>query len=476
MSKTKITRVENLTRRDILRTFGACAALTQTSLLSTVLNLSLPRPAVAAIDTSGYKALVCLFFHGGIDSYNIVVPTGGDPYADYVLARGNLALDQANLHGISDPSDGRTYGLHPGLGELQALYTAGNLAFVTNVGSLVEPVEPETYKNGAHLPLGLFSHSDQQRHWQTATPQSRTQITGWFGRMADVLGDSVNRNPTISMNIATGSLNILQTGHTTVPYVVGDKNGAEVLAGYGATNPMGVILTGATDSFLEQSYADLLKRMHARLNRLAIDAAVDYNNATQDVEFSPGVTGILQGSHIGRQFLQVAKAIGARQTLDQDRQLFFVEGHGWDHHTDLLYNQGSMLPEVSQVLNAFYNATMELGVENDVLTFTASDFARTLTANSNNGSDHAWGGNHIVLGGSVNGGRLFGTYPDSLAPGNSLDMGRGRLIPTLSVDEYAAEMAMWFGLENDATLETILPNLRNFYSSSETLPPLGFMS
>jgi uncharacterized protein (DUF1501 family) len=135
-----------------------------------------------------------------------------------------------------------------------------------------------------------------------------------------------------------------------------------------------------------------------------------------------------------------------------------------------------MLPEVSQVLNAFYNATMELGVENDVLTFTASDFARTLTANSNNGSDHAWGGNHIVLGGSVNGGRLFGTYPDSLAPGNSLDMGRGRLIPTLSVDEYAAEMAMWFGLENDATLETILPNLRNFYSSSETLPPLGFMS
>ena len=110
-----------------------------------------------------------------------------------------------------------------------------------------------------------------------------------------------------------------------------------------------------------------------------------------------------------------------------------------------------------------------------MVTYTASDFARTLTPNTNNGSDHAWGGNHMVMGGGVNGGQLFGNYPDSLAPGNSLDLGRGRLVPTTSVDEYAAELAMWFGLDNDTTLEDILPNIRNF-NSAGSQPPLGFFS
>jgi len=475
MSKTKIIRGNDLARRDLLRRLGGCAALTQTSLLSTLLNLSLIRSTAAAIDTSGYKALVCVFLHGGIDSYNMLVPTDDEPYADYLLARSNLALELATLHGIADPIDGRAYGLHPGMGDLQSLYDAGNLAFIANVGSLLEPVDAATYGNGARLPLGLFSHSDQQRHWQTATPQSRTQFTGWLGRMADILDDTVNRNPAISMNIAIDHLNILQTGDGIVPYVVDDRDGAEVLAGYGAGNAMDLILTGATDSFLEQSYADLLKRSHARLNRQSIDAAVDYNDATHSVVIDSAIIGTLKNSYLGRQLLQVAKAIGAQQVLGQDRQVFFVERGGWDNHANLLAKQDFLLPEVNQAFKAFYDAMVYLGVENDVVTFTASDFARTLSANSNDGSDHAWGGNHIVMGGSVDGGRLYGSYPDSLAPGNSLDLGRGRLIPTLSVDEYAAELAMWFGIDNDANLETILPNIRNFYSASDPIPPLGFM-
>jgi uncharacterized protein (DUF1501 family) len=293
--------------------------------------------------------------------------------------------------------------------------------------------------------------------------------------MADVLDDLGNHNPVIPMNIAIDHLNILQTGDDIVPYVVDDRNGAEVLNGYDGGGAANTILTQATDSFLGQSYSDLLKRTFADTNRQAIDAAVDYNTATSAVALPGYITDVLDNSYIGRQLWQVARAIGARGALGQDRQTYFVERGGWDHHSGLLGAQGNMLPELSEALKAFYEALELLGVENDVLTYSVSDFARTLGANSNIGSDHAWGANHIVMGGAVDGGKIYGTYPDTLAPGNSLDLGRGRLIPTTSVDEYAAQIALWFGLDNDNVLETVLPNIRNFYSSSETTPPLGFL-
>jgi len=490
MNKTSITTPKGLTRRNALRALGGgCAAMTQTSLLSSFLNLALTRSAAAAIDTSGYKAMVCVFLHGGIDSYNLIIPTGTDSFDDYKLARGDLALTDRSefgnpedpdpgLHGITDPTDLRTYGLHPALGELHQLYEAGNLAFVANVGSLVEPVDLSTYSS-ARLPLGLFSHSDQQRHWQTSTPQSRTQITGWAGRMADVLDDSVNRNPTIPMNIAVDYLNIFQTGETIVPYVVDDRNGAEEFVANQYANTMDLIFSDATNNFLDQTYSDLVKRTFSNMNAQAIEAAESYNMNTDAVTLDPGITDILenQTGHIGRQLLQVAKAIGAHGELEQDRQVFFVERHGWDHHAGLIANQNNMLPELSRALKAFYDATADLGLADNVVTFTASDFARTLNSNSNAGSDHAWGANHVVLGGGVDGGRIFGTYPHILAPGadNNLDLGRGRLIPTTSVDLYSAELALWFGLENDNVLETIIPNIRNFHSASDTAPPMGFM-
>jgi uncharacterized protein (DUF1501 family) len=509
MTTTWNTNPKGLTRRNALRTLGGgCAAMTQTSLLSTLLTLNLTRAASAAIDTSGYKAMVCCFLHGGIDSHNVLVPIGIDdigtdytPYNDYVAARSTLALpyDPAlpipGLHEITDLMDGRFYGLHPGLADLQQLYNDQNLAFIANVGALVEPVGDASSYRDFRLPLGLMSHSDQQRHWQTSTPQSRTQITGWAGRMADVLDDLTNRNTAIPMNIAVDYINIFQTGDTIVPYVVDDQNGAEVFAANHSGNPADLILASATNSFLDQTYSDLVKRTFADLNAQAIEAAENYNLFTNAVTtapadrdppdslpdipyLNPAITNVLenQTGHIGRQLLQVAKAIGAHVGLDQDRQVFFVERHGWDHHTNLIANQGNMVPELGRALSAFYAATADFGLADDVVTFTASDFARTLGANSNVGSDHAWGANHIAMGGGVHGGRIFGTYPASLAPGNSLDIGRGRLVPTTSVDEFIADLVLWFGMENDNVLETIIPNIRNFYASSETTPPLGLMT
>jgi uncharacterized protein (DUF1501 family) len=301
-------------------------------------------------------------------------------------------------------------------------------------------------------------------------PQSRNQMTGWLGRMSDVLTDAVNDNPSISMNIAIDRLNILQTGRRVVPYVVDPTTGAERLAGYGQKTPQEVILTRATDGLLSLNYSDLLKRTYAQIRSDAIDAAVEYNEATASVHLATA----FPDTELGRGLRQVARAIGARNALRQRRQVFFVMRGGWDHHDGVLALQAEMLPELAQSLLAFYDATLELGVADDVVTFTISDFARTLSTNGN-GSDHAWGGHQMVMGGAVGGGRLYGDYPSSLAPGSPLDIGRGRIIPTTSVDEYAAELAMWFGVGNGATLEAILPNLRNFYGSSASGPPVGFL-
>jgi uncharacterized protein (DUF1501 family) len=448
---------------------GGCAALTSASLLSSVLNLSLTRSALAQVGgLGGYKALVCLFLRGGADTFNVLAPCEPSEYADYASVRGNLALAHGDLLPISD-SEGRQFGIHPGMTEVRDLYQDGNLAFLANVGSLVAPTDRGTYDARANLPLGLFSHPDQQRHWQTSVPQSRNQITGWAGRMADALTDSANSNPTISMNLALNRVNILQTGDDVIPYVI-RTNGASTLSGYGSTNTLDRILTRSTDSLLEQTYADLLEKTHAGIRRNSIDAALAFNAATSAIQLST----VFPATNVGNQLEMVARSIGAHGDLGQTRQIFFVERGGWDHHDEMLNNQANMLPEVSAALRAFYDATVELGVADDVVLFTISDFARTLTSNGN-GSDHAWGANHWMMGRGVRGGDVYGAYPTSLALGNPLDLGRGILIPTTSTAAYYAELAQWFGIPNDATMEVVLPNIRNFHPSGSATPPIGFM-
>ncbi len=477
----------SLSRRDFMKFSGGCAALSSTSLLNTILNLKLTNSAMAASgDTTGYKALVCVFLLGGIDSFNVLTPYDQTEYNSYSTIRGNLALPREDLLEIPDAPSSRSYGLHPGMSELKELYDLENLGFVANVGSLVEPTDKSNYSSGAKLPLGLFSHSDLIRHWQTSIPQSRSQITGWGGRMADILSDTVNLDATISMNIALNSVNVFETGMSVVPYVVG-SGGATVLSGYTGT-PSGTgqtaIYSRISNDILTDTYADLLEKTYAQSQRGAIDAAVEFNNVTNAVQ--NGLTGgefdvpfpkLSNGNYtsLAGQLRRVALSIGARSDLNHSRQIFFVSMGGWDHHDELLNNQAGMLPQVSQALYAFYKATEQLGVASDVVTFTASDFARTLQSNGN-GSDHAWGGNHIVMGGGVNGGRLYGQYPGTLAAGSSLDLGRGRQIPTTSVDEYNAELACWFGVPNDNNLEAILPNIRNFFASGGSSGPLGFLS
>lgn len=467
-------------RRDLLKLAGGCAALTNTSLMSTLFSLSATNAAVAANDLSGYKALVCVFLYGGNDSFNMLTPLDANERADYLLARGGvyepgngaLGLPEADLHAITDIGSGRTFGMHPGMGDAHQIFQAGDLTFLCNIGSLVEPTTMAEYQARSNLPLGLFSHADLQRHWMTSVPQTRSQVTGWAGRMADLITSQVNTNPSISMNIALNSVNMMQTGGSVIPYIV-TNSGASEVNWYGQTWTQAKIYTQLTDDVLSRSYGDLVEKTFVDANRNALDAAIAFNEAADAVNLT--TTFRTNNNNLSSQLEMVAKTIGARNAIGHSRQIFFVNLGGWDNHDELINNQQTNLTRVSEALKDFYDAMTELGVQNDVVTFTASDFARTLNSNGR-GSDHAWGGNQIIMGGAVNGNRVHGSYPDSLAPGNELDLGRGRLLPTTSVDEMWCELAMWYGLENDNQMESILPNIRNFVGSGQSSYPIGFLT
>jgi uncharacterized protein (DUF1501 family) len=467
-SRKNVRGLPSLSRRDFMKFSGGCAGLLSTSLLSSIINLKMTNSALAAAgDTTGYKALVCVFLLGGNDSWNMLTPYEDTEYNHYKAIRGSLALDKAALLPIRDSLSGRQFGIHPRMPEIRDLYTMGNspLAFVANVGSLVQP----TTKSSGKRPVNLFSHIDEQRHWQSSVPQDMAQKTGWAGRMADILTDTVNRNPIVSMNIALDSVNLLQTGGSVRPYVVGPEGAVRITA-YNENSAPNRIFKGITDELQTNAYANLFEATYGQVHRDAIDVGLAYSRATSGVALGTSFPNTL----IGRQLRQVALAVGARQSLGHGRQIFFVPWGGWDHHDNLLSSHAAMLPQLSQALAAFYKATVDLGVDHEVVTFTASDFGRTLSSNGD-GSDHGWGGNQIVMGSSVFGGRLYGKYPDTLRANSDLDVGRGRLIPTTSVDEYNAELALWFGVQNDDQLKTILPNIRNFYSSGASTAPLGFM-
>ncbi len=460
-----------LTRRQFLGQ-ASCAAISSTALFSTLLNLRMAGTAAAQSGGgSDYKALVCLFLAGGNDSFNLLVPSGNaaHEYPQYQAIRQDLALPQASLLPLTPLNDpGRTLGLHPSMAGLQGLFANGKAAMVANVGTLVERITKAQYENGTvPVPLGLYSHSDQIQQWQTSIPESATGI-GWGGRTADLL-HMLNANQDISMNISLSGSNVWQAGQEVVEYSITD-NGSIGLSGYeGSGTGRSATRGAAVDSQLALTYRNLFEETFAKGSRKAIDAHFNFMAA---INAAPALTTVFPASNLGDNLRMVARVIAARQGLNVRRQTFFVQAGGWDHHDELIANQQGMLDDVSQAVTAFYNATVELGIQDSVVLFSASDFSRTLTSNGA-GSYHTWGGNHFVVGGPVVGQRIYGQYPD-LYDDNALDTGRGRLIPTTSVDEYFAELALWLGVDR-GNLDVVLPNIARFYDPNSATMPLGFL-
>lgn len=420
--------------------------------------------AASAQTASDHKALVCIFLAGGNDQTNTVVPRSGSGYVSYEQGRPSLALPAATLLPINPTGyGGNPLGLHPSLSAIQPLFNQQRVALVANVGTLAAPITKAQWNSGrptVAVPTQLFSHSDQQGAWQTGLPD-RVSLTGWQGRMGDLLASTYNSSSGISMAMSVAGNNIMQAGNSTIQYQL-TTDGAVRVSGldglYGSS-------TGAASlrRLMTESRAHLLENEHNRVTSRAIAAETLVRNAIGGVTAG----GVFPQTGLGRQLQMVARMIAARGPLNQRRQMFFVQHGGYDFHDNLLTDQATKLRELGDAMAAFYQATAALGVANQVTTFTASDFGRAQQHNGR-GSDHGWGGHHFVMGGAVQGNRVFGQFP-TVAVNGPDDSGRGTLIPTTSVDEYAATLARWFGVSL-SNLPTVLPNIGRFASRD-----LGFM-
>lgn len=460
-------------RRDFLSTLGlGCASVGATTLLSGITNMGLLNAAAAAnapiYTQNGYKALVCILLSGGNDSYNMLIPSGNSEYTDYANVRTNLKIPQDQLLPISPLNpDGKSYGLHPNMPNIQSMFNTGKLAFIANIGALVAPTTLSNFNADQNLPLGLFSHSDQRKHWQTSVPQDRNAL-GWGGRLADILYTN-NTNQNISMNISLDGLNVFQRGDTIQSYAIEPKNSGSISLNGSNNNGFYQSMKRQTlDNLLDINYQNILEKAYANSVTGSKDSSLEFSSAINSVSF----TTAFGDDSLSKRLNMVAKTIAARDVLNVSNQTFFVQLGGFDTHDNFLLEHGELMTTLDTALQSFYDTLVELGVENDVTTFTISDFARKLVSNGN-GSDHAWGGHALVMGGAVTGQKIYGQYPD-LYLGNSLDTGNGRLIPTTSCDEYFAELALWFGAST-SDLDQILPNINNFWTPSAGSKPIGFM-
>jgi uncharacterized protein (DUF1501 family) len=435
-----------LTRREFLLrsggAMGAALAIQRFGLMNTLAQ------------SGGYQALVCIFLFGGNDGNNTVIPI--DDYASYAAVRGpatglNIPVD--TLLPIAPPSAGATFGLHPSLSALAPLFAQNRLAVVCNVGPLVEPLTRDQYLTGnALIPLNLFSHSDQQNQWQTCN-STGPSATGWGGRTADRIGTGL----TFPMMVTVAGLTPFIAAADSRPLAL-TPGQAFKLSGFG---------TNAPEKARYDALASLLTLDgDQRLIKSASDTTTQAIANSQLLQSMPALQTAFPNTSLANQLKQIAQLIKLNQmTLGLPRQLFFCSLGGFDTHSAQANTQAMLLMQLGDAMAAFDAASQEIGVDQAVTTFTLSDFARTFQPNSNAGTDHAWGGHHFVMGGAVQGGDFYGTYP-TLAPGgpNDTDSGsgaRGRWIPTIAVDQYAATIATWYGV-GSADLPAVFPNLDRF--------------
>jgi uncharacterized protein (DUF1501 family) len=437
--------------------------------------------AVAAAVSSGqaaladYKALVCVFLFGGNDSFNMVVPRSTAAYETYRASRQNLAIPQASLLPINplapDPN-GTTFGLHPSLSDVATLFEQDEAcAVMANVGPLIEPTTKAQYQaKSTRLPPQLFSHNDQQDQWH-ALKGTSTTTSGWGGRVADVLMGSNVPVPlvqSLAVNLSLSGQSLFQAGASSVPYTMG-ATGPVAIFGLDGTDALSISRRNAFEAVLSADHSTIYERAYARVQQRALQSAGRINQALSWVR-SPNpaaFTTAFPATPLGSQLKTVAELIAVRDRLEVSRQIFFVATGGFDTHDAQVDDQPGLLSNVSRSLAAFYRATVEMGIASSVTAFTQSDFGRTLTSNGD-GTDHAWGGNQLVIGGAVAGRRIYGAYPLLQIDGPD-DVGGGRMIPTTSTDQYAATLAKWFGVP-DGALGSVAPHLANFAQRD-----LGFM-
>jgi uncharacterized protein (DUF1501 family) len=424
-----------------LRPFGALNALAQSA--------------------TDYKALVCVFLYGGNDANNTLIQFDTAGYANYAKIRGPLAIAQGQVLQLSTLPN---FALNPNLPDIQTLFDNKNAAFVLNVGTLIEPTTKAMYQAGTELPTNLFSHPDQQLEWQNASQSGATQ-TGWAGRIADQLNAAYNPSSQVPMITSVAGDTLFCNGSASTPVSVspGNLSGAQCSEG---TTECGAQLATA-QALLSFNSGLTLVQADNSITSNAYAYAKTLTAAVQSV--SPLKTVFPTGNALGAQLQQIAQIIQVRAALGASRQIFFCGIGNFDTHSNQLTLQNALLAAISPALAAFYAATVEMGVQDSVTSFTMSDFSRTFQPNSNTGSDHAWGSHHIVMGGAVKGGQMYGTFPTLTLSGPDDSGSNGRWVPSTGSVQYAATLASWFGVST-AQMPAIFPNIASFPSAN-----LGFV-
>jgi uncharacterized protein (DUF1501 family) len=436
--------LHHLSRRQLLNGIGNAAFLSVFGRMN----------ALAQSVPPDYKALVCVFLAGGSDGHNTVVPLTQSEFNAYKSARGSLALPDGNgaLLTVQTP-DGTPFGFNPGLQALYPLWGQGRLAVLANTGMLVQPVtRTEFLANSVPLPTNLFSHSDQIQQMQSGIP-STSGGTGWGGRAADVI-QPLNGTSSFPATVSISGPALFCNGHVI--------QSASLFPGFNLdVDGMNLWPQAATDARkagmqqvlqFDSGLALVQAANHVRQDALALNALLSGASATITTPF-PGTT-------LGDQLLQVAKIIKLRSTTGMSRQVFFCSLGGFDTHGSQSWQHWDLLRQLSEALAAFYNATEEMGIADRVTSFTLSDFGRTLQP-SGTGTDHGWGSHHLIVGGAVQGGRIYGAFPN-MALGGPDDSGtRGALIPTTSTDQYGGTLAAWLGVPT-AQLASVFPNISKF--------------
>lgn len=491
MSQSEIMSSIKTSRRRFMGQ-ASCAAMSGVSALNALLNLKLAGQAAAAGSPPNRRTLVCVFLNGGCDSFNWLVPRDAPRHSVYSTSRGNLALAAGDLLTLNqDGGDGQLYGIHPSCEGFQELFNGlggdtakRRAAFVSNIGTLIQPVTKAQYlAESVPLPRALYSHADQIDQWQTSVPQGLTQLSGWGGRAADILHSTANSGQT-SMSISLSGNNLFQVGNSTQQFVI-TSDGALTLTGQQSdpggdpNNPLR-LKNQASRSVIEQQYSNLIQDSYAQLSKSSLDMQEYFLQQFTAYDDSAVASYFPSNNWLAQQFRAALKTIVLREQLGLTRQTLYISFGGWDHHGELLDAQSGMLAFLDTALSGFQKALDYLGtqpatagIQDSVMTYTASDFGRTLRSNGR-GTDHAWGGNALVLGGPVQGGRIYGTFPDqSLDGGNDTGYG-GRMIPTTSVDQFFAEMLRWFGVSAGDT-SYVLPNINHFYTPGAGSLPLGFL-
>ena len=467
-------------RRQFLRSAAALSAFGAGPANPLALSLAglgaLAAQSAQAADTSnGYRALVCLYLHGGSDMHNWVVPTDTANHASYANARRELAWAAARLQPIQHTrqASGRSFGMPLELGPLRDLYEAGRAAVLANVGPLQRPVSKAEYQQGLGLPPKLFSHNDQTSAWQSLAPEGAQ--SGWGGRMGDILM-SANAYPVFTAVSASGNA-VFLAGAQAVQYQVGSEGPVAVRGlnnswTFGSSQLAGVLrrslVAGAGDAYSSE-YAQVMQRS---LDTTAtLQAALAQTQAaalpTTAVQLGNANPVLLANDGLAKQLRMVARLIESGQRLGLRRQVFMVALGGFDTHNNQMRDQPTHMARVALSVEYFMNALGALGLQNQVTLFTASEFGRTLVSNGD-GSDHGWGSHQFVVGGAVRGREIYGQFPVT-ALGTADDLGSGRLLPSTSVTQLAGDLGRWMGL-NTAELGYVLPTLGNFSST-----PIGIL-